>query len=71
MQIWPNLADILSADISACISADKIGRYDYRSYSTVQGWMNVENPPSMLWSDKTLLYGRRTNSFLNLRNIPL
>ena len=39
MQIWPNLADILSADISACISADKIGRYDYWSYSTViAGW---------------------------------
>ena len=34
MQILENLADILSADISAWISADYIGRFSYRSYST-------------------------------------
>ena len=48
MQIWPNLADILSADISACISADKIGRYDYRSYSTIIPMMsNLTMDPNL------------------------
>ena len=83
MQIWGNLADIISADILACLSADKNGRYQYRSYSrwliswagrVLSHWIRVSSraePARMSWAELWLEPGFSGSSQLKLNMLDI